>query len=374
MSKNDYAILVGISRYADKENLHPLEGPVNDVNLMNDWLLGEQGVPKDNIKKIVTQVNSLPPITDGPPPDDDAFPPIYEEFQKHFLGIVRRADRQGYIRRDDGRLFLYFSGHGFSEKHDRSQHAALYVGNTFIKAGPQNNIYGTYFANWTKDRGLFKEIVLIMDCCRDAEITKVASIPVLPVSTETGVDAKLFQLYAVPLGGKAQECPIPSRNSEVHGLLTHAFLDAVKNAAPGRNQVSTTEIKNYLWERWDVLCGEQPPQKPIPVVPENGEIYFNRNAYTAPPQRFRLKTLKTGDVFEIIGKDFTGKDFTVVARVAIGDTQVEINRDNVKTYAPIENDLFSMLLPPSFYMAEAFLSPGNILRQNFQAGGNDVEL
>ena len=356
MAQNDYAILVGISRYADV-NLHPLDGPLNDVKIMHDWLLNEQGVPEGNIKEIVSDVASPPPVTDD-------FPPLLQDYYKTFLGIMRNGT-SSYIRRNDGRLYMYFSGHGFSEKNDNSPHAALYVGNTFM-AGPQWNIFGTAFADWVKGHGLFSEVVLIMDCCRDAEITKVASEPLLPVPVNIGerVNVKLFQLYAAPLGGKAQERPIPSRNNEVHGLLTHAFLDAVKYAAPGSDQVTTADIKSYLEQRWGMLCGGQSADKPITVIPDNGEICFKRSMTTAPLQRFKLKTLKSGDIFEIFNQKFES-----IAHVTIGDAQVEIKCKGEITNCPIEDGIFSIPLLPSYYMAQ-----GNTLRQTFQTGGNDVEL
>ena len=362
MAQNDYAILVGISRYADNA-LCPLEGPVNDVGLMYDWLVNEQGVPQGNIKKIISNIQPQPP--DAPQPSPDSFPPLYKKFEDAFMNIVRKPDRSGYVARADGRLYLYFSGHGFSEKRDRNQHAALYVGNTFIKTGPQDNIYGTYFANWTKSRGLFSEIVLIMDCCRDAEITKVASVPPLPVPAETGIDAKLFQLYAALLGGKAQERPIPSCNNEVHGLLTYAFLDAVKYAAPGNNKASTADIKSYLEQRWGSFCGSQPADSPIPVVPENGEIRFSRGAVTPPLQRFKIKSLQTGDAFDIFDNKFSS-----IAHVTVNGNEVEIRQiDGTVTTSQIENGIFSIPLFPSYYMAQ-----GGGLRVTFTAGGDDVEL
>lgn len=358
MAQNDFAILVGISRYAD-EDLRPLDGPLNDVKIMRDWLLNEQGVPKDNIKEIVSNVTSPPAVA------DDDFPPLMQDYVKTFLGIVRK-DKNSYIRHDDGRIYLYFSGHGFSEKSDSSPHAALYVGNTFIKAGPQWNIYGTAFANWIKNHGLFNEVVLIMDCCRDAEITKVPSPPPLPVPVNISarIEVKLFQLYAAPLGGKAQERPIPSLKNEVHGLLTYAFLDAVQYGATGNDPVTTADIKRYLEQRWDAICGGQHADKPITVIPDNGEICFKRRASNAPLQRFKLKTLGAGDTFEILNQKLE-----TIAQVTVDDAQIVVQCNNEAKNYPIENGIFSIPLFPSFYRVL-----GTTIRKEFQAGGDDVEL
>lgn len=56
---NYFAILVGISRYADS-HLHPLDGPVRDVHLMEDWLVLENGgnVPPANVTTIISDESS----------------------------------------------------------------------------------------------------------------------------------------------------------------------------------------------------------------------------------------------------------------------------------------------------------------------------
>src|SRR5205814_1559906 len=111
---------------------------------------------------------------------------------------------------------------------------------------------------------LFDEIVLIMDCCRDAELTKKPTEPPLkePTDVVPAQTVKLFELYAAPKGGKAQERRIPSRNNKVHGLLTHAFLEAIEHANPNAPSVSTSDIKGYLENQWAAICGDQPADPP----------------------------------------------------------------------------------------------------------------
>lgn len=358
MAQDDYAILVGISCYGDNQNLCQLDGPENDVNIMYDWLCDEQGIPKENIEKIVS-------VESKPPPAPKDFPPLLQTYIDTFLGIMIGND-DNYIRRENGRLYLYFSGHGFSEKNDGSPHASLYAGNARLKKGAYWNIFGTAFAKWVKNQGLFHEVVLIMDCCRDAEIIKAPTPPPLPIPVDIGlsVDVKLFQLYAAPLGGKAQERPIPSRKNTVHGLLTHAFLEAVKYAPSDCGQVTTAEIKSYLENHWVALCDGQPADKPIIVIPDNAEIRFKRSRGAAPSQRFKLKTLNSGDTFEILNQKLE-----TIAHVAVGDAEVEIKCNDDITLCPIENGIFTIPLFPSFYSVL-----GNTLRRSFETGGYNVEL
>lgn len=366
MAATDYAILVGISRYADP-HLRKLDGPVRDVKLVYDWLTSDNGdpVPPANITCIVSDEQSQHH------PTDDGIPPVYQDFLNAFIRLVRKPDKSDLIRRKNSRLYLYLSGHGFSEKHDDRAHAALYVGNTWIKTGPQWNIYGTYFARWAKNHGLFSEIVLVMDCCRDAELTKVASIPALPKPTDIGVpkDVKLFELYAAARGGKAQERKIAERNNEVHGLLTHAFLHALDHARPGSLTVSTSDIKAYLEGSWTILCGNVPADSPEIFVPSNGEILFSRKTSSNLLQRFRLRTLEPGDTFDIV--DSTLDD---IMHIVIHETGAQVEpRGGPAIESPIDNEMLVVSLPAGLYLAVC-RGHGPMLKQKFQAGGPDVEL
>lgn len=369
MAQNDYAILVGISRYADS-SLHGLNGPVHDVLLMRDWLVSSSrcAVPLENITPIVSDE-----LTKNAAIDQD-LPPLFQDFLSAFMRIVRKPGKDGFIRRRDSRLYLYFSGHGFCEKSQRAAHAALYVANADRYLNW--NIYGTFFAQWSKDQGLFGEIVLIMDCCRDAELTRRLLVPPLSAVTDIGAgrDVKLFELYAAPRGGKAQERPIPARNNEVHGLLTHAFLDAIDHAAPGESSVRTQAIKDYLEQRWKNICEvsdgglADPPEI---IVPANGEFSFNRPISDDLPQQIKFSALTVGSAFTLFGPP----NFSEVAQVTLGAEQAKVVwADGRISMFAIENNVVVVPLPATYYMATAVTPEGRILNRMFQAGDSNVEL
>lgn len=364
MAQTDYAILVGISRYTD-DRLRPLSGPVGDVRLMHDWVVSLRGgnIPDNNVTVITSDENS--PLQAG----NGRMPPVLEDFLDAFIRLVWDPDKERYIRHKESRLYLYFSGHGFCEKYTREAHAALYVANA--NRILNWNIYGTYLAQWIKDHGLFDEVVLIMDCCRDAELTRQPLVPPLPKATEigTGLNVKLFELYAAQRGGKTQERAIAARNNEIHGLLTHAFLDALDHAAPGQMAVSSQAIKGYLEERWDILCGSEPVARPEIILPSNGEIRFQRGAAADLWQHFKLNRLSTGNVFEIFDSNFT-----VVARVTIAADKAHIKRtDCTITSCPINDGILTVPLPAGFYLAITSIG-GDVIKRNFMAGDANVEL
>jgi len=374
MALNDYAILVGISRYADYVNLPPLKGPVRDVALMYKWLADPScgAVPSGNIKSIVT--NEL--AADAAPWQVRS--PAFEEFRDALFSIILKQDRSDYERRENSRLYLYMSGHGFCEKRVREAHAALYLAN----ADPfyAYNIYGTWHAQWIRDHGLFGEVVLIMDCCREIEQTKqvnvppypsIFDVPSYPLTTNVGTGSKVhvLEMYAAPRGGYAEERAISSLNNDVHGLLTIAFLDALEHALPGKKEIPSGAIKDYIEQRWEHICWPDPADRPEIYTPPSGKIVFKRRASADLIQRIQLNKLRAGDSLTIIGEGL--KD---VAKIKLEMERAHISwADGHVTEVPIKSSVFELPLSASLYRAVS-AAQGDLLNLPFQAGEPNVVL
>jgi hypothetical protein len=265
---DDYAILVGIGKYADMSTFPELQGPTNDVALMKEWLISSAGgnVSPDNITTI------LSPQTIEPGTDPDSLPPITEDFKKAFKRLVR--DKDGHFVSRPGRLYLYFSGHGFCEKKSLTPQATLYAANA-TREFPEN-IFGSYYALLARDKALFSEIVLIMDCCRDTEVNRPPDVPAVNEAGNSAAgDVRLFCIYAAPKGGKAQEREISERGNKVHGLLTHAILKAFVEAKPDTGTFITgAALKRHLLETWTALCGSIAAAPPEIVLPTGTDLQF----------------------------------------------------------------------------------------------------
>ena len=128
MATEDRAVLVGISRYSD-QTFAPLNGPPTDLDRMREWLIDPLGgnVPADNIVELKS------PDSDPPELDPEDWPPTEHDFQRAYRRTVTDKATRQPIRRTS-RLYLYFSGHGFSERRDQFTQASLYAANT-ISAG-----------------------------------------------------------------------------------------------------------------------------------------------------------------------------------------------------------------------------------------------
>ena len=287
------AILVGIKHYADK-GFRPLQGPVSDVALIKSWLMSPSGgnLQEANIRTIISA---------DPPPNlpTSQMPPLAMTFWNEFQSLVLDADGLPNPR-PDSRLYLYFSGHGFSQLRDQMPRASLYAANAnrvFC-----DNIPGTFCAFWAKDAGLFRDIVLIMDCCRDAEFAKTEAVPgLLQISTGVPANVPVFGIYAAPKGGKAQERIIASRNNDVHGLLTHALVDALEHApSNGVGLVTSQDISNHIRTRWQDVCGEVPADPPEFFQPPGGPIVMVDRSNSLIPQAVHVSAWAPGETVELL--------------------------------------------------------------------------
>jgi hypothetical protein len=288
VATDDYAILVGISKYADGA-FGELHGPPNDVAFFKAWLESPDGGDIADPSHI-TVITSPAAIPAGA--DPDSMPPVTEDFKRAFKKLVYNDQRRLISR--PGRVYLYFSGHGFCERKSLTPQGALYAANATRDF--TENIFGTGYAEKMKDKALFSEIVLIMDCCRDAEVNRSADVPPINDASVTAAQAvKLFCIYAAPKGGKAQERAIAERGNKVCGLLTHALLKALAEATPDAPpRISTAALKRHLLETWTAVCGDIPAPLPEIVMPTGDELYF-RSPSKGVKQEFRFVPAPTAD-------------------------------------------------------------------------------
>ena len=345
MAADDYAILVGISRYADP-TFPSLQGPASDVALFKRWLIGAQGgaVPEHRIHCI---------LSPSPYPENvDALqaPPLVAEFDAAYIRMERERMAMKAERAAAGRLYLYFSGHGFcSRDMDRGEEAALYAANA--AKDYFQHIFGTYYARRAKAKALFAEIVLIMDCCRDAEVNRAPIQPALVNTPDDGLaaDVRLFAIYAVPRGGKAHEREIPERGA-VHGLLTHALFKAFEQARPSKDgAISATRLRDHLLQSWDAVCGLDAAPRPEFLLPGH-EMYFAAQN-TGAAVEFSFKAPQPPGALLILRN---GRLQRVAQFSAAGDANEDLVGGDDSPVVKLERDgtTLKLRLMPGFYTYE----------------------
>lgn len=273
MAEQDFAILVGIARYRDTAKYPTLQGPCNDVEDMWKWLNSKTGgnIDAKRIIKLATPAD-IATLPDEGWPEDTRWTPNREVFSDAFKRAT--LNNEGEFARSEGRLYLYFSGHGFSQQSDQVPRAALYSADCYGKS--TSNLAGTLYAEAVKRASLYKEVVLIMDCCRDAENNVEYNNPELnKVQNDNTENVRVYAAYAAPKMGKAQERELPEADGKVGGLMTHAWLRALKEApCDVEGRVHGKVLMQYISFKWSSWYKVDRPPTPRIIGPDEGDVAF----------------------------------------------------------------------------------------------------
>ena len=277
MAVDDRGIVVGITTYP---NIGPLQGPELDALDFYDWLTSPTGgdVRSTNVQKIVS--SDFQPALDRPA----------QEVAQAFDRLQAEAFVSGMPKRLGRRLYVYAAGHGcalpFAADPERSDAAFLVAdASKFNATHVMTKVYALYFLN----AGIFDEIVVFMDCCRNL----LSLNPNYPsymnaVSMDTLADEpRKFFAFATRWGLNAREMPF---NGVTRGIFTTALIAGLKGAAANPDgTITSSSLRNYLiFHMKDPLTPEQLQdpeiQKRPDVPPPAVELVFN----TVPPPRVTI--------------------------------------------------------------------------------------
>lgn len=234
-----HAILLAIKSYPGLTNL---EGPEHDAEAIHAWLVAPDGgnLLPDNIT--VIKSSDFPAVTDPyqAQPADVAFRAALQK-------LLFNADRS-FKGKVGERLYLFFAGHGFASR--QLNEAALYSAQA-TKNDP-DHIAGKRYAAKIVNSAAFEEVVLIMDCCRDVDLSDSIRDPTMKIPDRQALAAgvRLLEAYAAGRGQQARERVLEA-GGKVRGIFTHALLDALRNAK-GNDQGELTGalLKGYIHDRW----------------------------------------------------------------------------------------------------------------------------
>lgn len=236
MGERDYAIVVGIT-YHDPE-LNTLKGPENDARDFYKWVISPSGgavppPPKDNAKLILSSdfKDAVEPTAQRV---NDAINDLYK------IAEESDANEEGF--KVGRRLYFYMAGHGVAPSRDQT--AILMADAT--KKNLDLHILGQYSADCMFDAGMFDEILLFIDCCRETSQVPVLNRQLPERFAEKTDHIVRFYSNASVWRKRAREKQMPHDN-QWHGVFTTALLSGLSGAArdPGGNVTGGTLYK-YL--------------------------------------------------------------------------------------------------------------------------------
>ncbi len=220
----DYALVVGINKYADEGFLEALNGPKNDVQHFVDWLESPAGGNVILCLLVSDDLGKTPKSGD-----------IVEAVKK--LLVLS----QGGEVRIGRRLYIFLAGHGVGPDLDD---AGLLTAEATEDA--PTYVEGRRYANLFRGRAVFDEVVLIMDCCRDFDGELPDSVFPFKRKVDAGGAHKVkhFYAYATGFGKAAREKDF---GAEVHGIFSHVLIDGLKGGAvDGEGRITGPSLERYV--------------------------------------------------------------------------------------------------------------------------------
>jgi len=232
-------------------------------------------------------------------PPDDAKPSM-EDVEAKFAELRERVEE--YIEEEGRarRLYVFLAGHGLSWKVDN---AALLTANADYDKWRGYHVAGRWYAEWFRNAAYFREIILLMDCCRTEYPDTPPRAPWPPKDDPAKADVSVFYGFATKGGYEARERHIPD-DGPVRGLFTHTLLDGLDNAdRDSAGRITGATLSKHIYNKLPLLAGPRVPQEPyIEVIPPHAIVWAEKTDPVRNRVQIRIRPAE-GDLVEVRGPD-----------------------------------------------------------------------
>lgn len=221
------SLIVGINYYPHlvREGLYShLGGPVNDVQDVQQWLLGHGWLPENILQQVSRR------------PERDV--PQYHQIDSAFRRIFKKVDAGG-----GDSLFFYFAGHGVSDGHDSSILLMADASSDY----PGACIQAEKYLKGIKDKNKFKRIFFVTDCCLTHGKDWRGKEPDWAEGPlEAAAGAWFVRISAGIFNQAARESP----GSAPRGYLTKALMEGLRGEASEKINggwfITKRSLRTYL--------------------------------------------------------------------------------------------------------------------------------
>ena len=211
-----WALVIAIEKYTFFDRLN---SPGADAARFSQWLIERGGVPKEHVVPVVGANEEGRPTAGH----------IIDSFTQ--LGALMNV-------RKGSRLYIYYAGHGLAPTFDD---VAIVPAN--VQLGMLNGecLSIRSFMQFLINTGLFDEVVVFMDCCRDYSMAGPKTLPFEATEKFEGSvePVNYFALFGAAHGGKSwavqelmdKDGNLLARNeSDFRGIMTAAVIEALEGA------------------------------------------------------------------------------------------------------------------------------------------------
>jgi len=280
-----YALLVGINRYP---GISDLSYAREDAEAVRAWLVSKEGgqVPEDNVVLITAteqEERSFNGVLSARPKRTEVDLALREINKKVQEQIAHNGDQW-----DKTRLYVYVSGHGIAPT--MSQGAVLMA--DAEPDAPGECVELALYGAWYEGCGVFHELVLISDCCRERLVGSPPGTapPFRLCSRPFGRTTKIVG-YATGLAEYAYEPRAAENPNDQRGFFTKALLDGLGGAAaidPAVGGITSETLGVYVTKAVEELTKEQPVPQRAQMIVEAGTPILLRAVESAQRPRWHV--------------------------------------------------------------------------------------
>ena len=226
---SNYAVVIGINHYTppEQQGLKTLKGAIQDAQDFYEWVTTKGGVPKNNCHLILST-------------DDPKNPtPIKKEVDDALVKI-----NQAVVANDNknaDRLYYYFAGHGLEvhlDKYNNGMCMADWTEWNQNSSALSSRSYEQKFLN----EGLFKEVVIFLDCCRNKKYDFNPQGP--PDIRQIGPNDQTKYLVGFAAQSKNEAYEMAQ---EPRGIFTKVLLEGLNGSAEREgNRISAESLVDYV--------------------------------------------------------------------------------------------------------------------------------
>jgi hypothetical protein len=237
----DYALVIGIDDYL-KEELGPLSGAAMDAEAVYQWLIHPEGgrLDPENCLKVISPIDPRKPVK-----EETDLRPIKKEIEEVLEKIIRKAKKNPA---DNNCLYFYFAGHGLGVEIDiqnlDSKDNALCMAN-WSDLRRNAALSTTKYKNTFTSFGLFRQTVLLADCCRNTRINVNPQHSDLAPGKPGPYVTRFFIAYATQ--PRASSYETTTKQGITRGIFTKVLLDGLQGgASTPSGTITALSVGKYL--------------------------------------------------------------------------------------------------------------------------------
>jgi hypothetical protein len=170
-----------------------------------------------------------------------------------------------------------------------------------------NHLGGYAYAEWFRALGVFDEVVLFLDCCRDEKQNVGLTPPSMPRLQAQRTPARRFYAAATQIGSESWEKDLGSP-AEKRGVFSHVLMEALTSPSLCNpvGQLTGKVLASQLYKDVPLLQSGQDPD--INYRPEQDIVFIKRVTPKKPRVSIAFDPSLVGRKVLLIGKDYPDPD------------------------------------------------------------------